>query len=199
MAQARALAETAVTKASTIPLFLLTAQGVLALVAIQAGKLAEADHILTTNSFRDLSFSLMNFLTPELAVCCYALKIGDYVAAYTFSEKVLTLLLEQNLRLYISDFYYFQGQALLGLNRMDEARVVLEKALPLLRDTGGRWHFWEIAGLLADLEEQAGNEDVAADLLQEARAVLNYILEHIPKSELRASFVGLPEVRGMLA
>jgi DNA-binding SARP family transcriptional activator len=193
VAQARTLAETAANIAvSTIPLFLSTAQGVLALVALQEGKLAEAEHILTSNSFKDLSFSLMNFLTPELAVCCYALKVGNYEAAYTFSDKVLALLLEQNLRMYISDFYYFQGRALLGLNRIDEAREVLAKALTLLRDTGGRWHFWEIAGLLADLEEQAGNEEVAVALRHEARTTLEFIIDHIPEGELRASFVALP-------
>lgn len=48
--------------------------------------------------------------------------------------------------------------------------------------------------MLADLEAQAGNEDVAAELHHKARTLLEDIIQHIPKGELRASFVGLPEV-----
>jgi hypothetical protein len=88
---------------------------------------------------------------------------------------------------------------LLGIDRIDEARVVLEKALTILRDTGGRWRFWEIAGLLADLEAQAGNEDVAARLRHEARVTLETIIEHISEGELRASFMALPAVRVLLS
>ncbi len=154
VAQARELAETAADiSARTIPLFFPNIQGILALIAIQEGKLNEAENIIAANSFKDLPFSLMNFLTPEIAVCYYALKVGNYEEAYTFSDKVLSRLIKQDLRMYSPDFYYIQGQALLGLNRIDEAQVVLEKALNILEETGGRWHLREIASLLADLEE----------------------------------------------
>jgi hypothetical protein len=60
--------------------------------------------------------------------------------------------------------------------------------------TGSRWYFLELAGLLADLEEKVGNEDVAAGLYHEARTTLEDSIEHIPEGELRASFLALPEV-----
>ncbi|MCB0179700.1 MAG: AAA family ATPase, partial [Anaerolineae bacterium] len=194
--QVRDLAETATSiAANAIPLFLPNAQATLALVALQAGQPAEADHIIASNAFRTLPFSLMNFLTPETVVCNYALHTGNYEEAYTFSGKTLAFLIEQNLRMYSPDFYYIQGQALLGLNRPAEAREALQTALAILRETGGRWQFWEIAALLADVEAQAGNDDIAADLRQEARTVLDTIIDALPEGELRASFVGLPGVQ----
>ncbi|MEZ4714099.1 MAG: hypothetical protein R3A44_43345 [Caldilineaceae bacterium] len=182
LVQARALAEAAhQIAASAIPLFVPTALGVLALVAMQEGKLAAAEQIIATHNFKDLPFSLMNFLTPELAVCQFALMLGNYAEAHAFSNQILTHVLQKNLRMYSPEFYHMQGRALLGLKRTAEARTALECALTVLRETGSRWNFTEIASLLADVEEQLGNNETAVALRRETRTMIDEITQQIPQ------------------
>lgn len=200
LAQARALAEAASQIAtSAIPLFVPAAQGVLCLVAIQEGQLDEAATIIVDHHFNELPFSLMNFFTPEAAICRYALSIGNYAQALTFSEKTLAIVLAKNMRMHSPEFSYLHGRALLGLGRAAEARAALANALAMLRETGGRCYFGEIADLLADLEEQVGNVAIAAAIRHEACTVLADISEQIPEGELRASFLDLPQVGHLLA
>lgn len=55
--------------------------------------------------------------------------------------------------------------------------------------------FYWILALLAEREAQCGNETAAADLRPEARTTL----ETIPKGELRAPFMALPEMKKILS
>jgi hypothetical protein len=80
------------------------------------------------------------------------------------------------------------------LGRQAEARAALYQGLEALRQTGSRlWHL-EIAVLLVDLETEAENNTAATELRQEARATLDFVLEHIPEGELRVTFAATPSV-----
>lgn len=54
---------------------------------------------------------------------------------------------------------------------------------------------WQLSAGLAEATTHQNEIQTAADLRQEARATLDYIIEHIPEGELRTSFEALPEVK----
>jgi tetratricopeptide (TPR) repeat protein len=198
--RARALAQQALDIAARhLPLFSATAAGVLATIEFSAGRPDETRRLLRVHPRNQSVFDAINMLALEMATCLHLLDRQDFDEAFTFSRKVLAFCEARNLRMFISDFLYFQGQALAGLNRLDEARQTLHRALALLRETGGRWYFLEMAGLLAELEEKAGDEDAASKLRHEARTIFDVIIDQIPAGERRASFVDLPMVQSLLA
>ncbi|MDX1418169.1 MAG: tetratricopeptide repeat protein, partial [Candidatus Promineifilaceae bacterium] len=175
-AGARGLAEKAVDIAGkSIPLFWPTAQGVLAQTAVAEGRLDEAGQILQSVERERYQPNLMGFLTMETAVCRYALACGKFAEAYAYSSQVLAFLDAQKLRMYVADFLYFQGQALVDLQRAHEARTVLARALAVLRETAGRRGFVDTAMLLAELEEQVGNSETAEGIREEAREVGEFV------------------------
>jgi predicted ATPase len=197
--QAETCADQALTLAQQhLPFLIPIAKGTLALVKMAAGDTEAAGQLLNNIPLKPDNPGLMQYFIPEKAMGYYALHQEDFSTALTLSQKMLTFAERQGITLFVPDIFNLQGRALVGLGRLAEARAVLQRALAMLRASDQRWCFLEIAGLLADLEEQAGNEDTAAMLRHEAHTVLDYIIEHIPEDEMRASFVDLPEVKPII-
>jgi DNA-binding SARP family transcriptional activator len=98
----------------------------------------------------------------------------------------------------LPELYYWQGQAYIAKGETERGLSVLSKARELSVAIGERRFRWRILTSLADLQEER-DLPTAADLRQEARVTLQFIIDHIPEGELRASFMGLPAVQRLWA
>ena len=78
-----------------------------------------------------------------------------------------------------------------------EAHDVVEKGFALAKEIKLIRILWEITAELADIKAELDGEETAVSLRQEARATLNYIIEHIPEGELRASFLTLTAFKAL--
>jgi tetratricopeptide (TPR) repeat protein len=182
-----------------LTLLIPIATGSSALVKMAAGDIEAAGQLLNSISLKPDNPGLMQYFIPERALGYYALHQEDFSTALTLSQKMLNFTERQGVTLFMPDFFYLHGQALVALGRLAQARTVLQEALATTRTINHRWCFLEITGLLADLEEQAGNEEAAAGLRHEARTILDDIVEHITDGELRDSFTALPDIRHLRA
>ena len=110
----------------------------------------------------------------------------------------MTLHKTGGVRTTLPDACYIKGQALMATGEIDAARQTLIQAKVEAKALRARRIGWKILAILADLEAQLGNETAAIALRQEARTTLDYIIDHIPKGELRTSFMTRPEVNRLL-
>ena len=81
---------------------------------------------------------------------------------------------------------------------LDQASEVLREARAVAGKIGQRTVLWQILAALAEIEEQQGNKDKAKTYRDEARNIIDYIAGH-SGSELRSSFLSMPEVMPLLA
>jgi tetratricopeptide (TPR) repeat protein len=91
-----------------------------------------------------------------------------------------------------------QGKALTAMDKPDQACEVLHEARAVAGKIGQRTVLWQILAALAEIEEQQGNKGKAKTYRDEARNIVDYIAAH-SGSELRSSFLSLPEVKIFLA
>jgi tetratricopeptide (TPR) repeat protein len=114
-------------------------------------------------------------------------------------ERYLPHLTRPNTRIWgLPELYYSKALAHLTQNEDELAHAALLKAKAISGANGERRFRWKILATLADFEKERGNEATAADLCQEARTTLEDVIEHIPESELRMSFMALPAVKRLI-
>ena len=190
--QARQIAD------NNIPLFSPLSIGTQLIIALAEDNLPEAEQLAKLIPLNRTEPDVMNYLLPELAMGHLAIAQHRYAIAKEIIDFVLALLVAQKYVIFQPEFYYLQGLALAKLGQEQEARDALQAGLKVLRETNGRLWYIEIVSLLIELEGKARG-GTAVSLRQEARATLHYIVQHIPEGELRASFLVLPEVRGLMA
>ncbi len=98
---------------------------------------------------------------------------------------------------YLPEPLLIQGKALAAMENHDQAGEVLREARAVAAKIGQRRVLWQILAVLAELEEKQGNSDKAKTYRIEARIIVDYIVDH-SGSELRSSFLSMPEVEGIL-
>ena len=96
----------------------------------------------------------------------------------------------------LADEYWLRGRAALALGQYDAAREALLKARETAEAQEERAVLWQILVSLADVEEACGDGDTAEKLRDEAREVVDYIVEHA--GDLRDAFLGQPAVAQLL-
>jgi hypothetical protein len=167
--------------------------GILAQLYLWSNRPAEAEALIAQSkkdSNRE-SFPLYT-LTIPLAEVELALRQGDYQRTLAESNSLIAQLRQYGMRSQIPKALYLQGQALLGLGQVEMARERLSQALAEAEIIGSRWMLWPILLALSSLTFEPGE---AEHLYKQAQDTLKYIISHIADSELRASFVALPEVQ----
>jgi hypothetical protein len=127
-----------------------------------------------------------------------ALALSHYEQAGLMAEKAAGVTRQIGVRAYLPYILYLQGQACLGLGNLKAAHQAFTQARIEAEALSARRTWWKILAALAEIEAQWGNEAKAAQLRREARTILDYIIAHIPESGLQATFLALPEVRGVL-
>jgi tetratricopeptide (TPR) repeat protein len=140
------------------------------------------------------------FVAPVAAEI--ALAQGDGARALALAERSLGIVREIGVRSFLATVLYYKGRALQLLGQLEEAAAVLSEARAEAEALGIRRDLWRILAALSDPrldrgEAGRGHADEAQTLRQQARDVITYITDHCP-SDLRASFLSLPEVRAVL-
>ena len=128
----------------------------------------------------------------------FALYHHQYDRLLIVCEETLAHLDHHGVNVFIPDFLFYKGQAQLGLNDPTAARQTLLAAKAHAETINSRRLLWQILALLAKAEEMLGQTAVAATYREQARAFIHYIADHTPP-DLRAGFLGLPEVTAVLA
>jgi class 3 adenylate cyclase/tetratricopeptide (TPR) repeat protein len=141
---------------------------------------------------RALFTPLIMTFEPKLA-----LAQGDYARAEALAGRYSTLE-AWGLHAFVPDMLCYLGRALLAQGRNDAARSVLLTARQKADALGARRLLWPILAGLAEAMARGGDAESAADLRSEAVAVVDFIAEHTGSTELRASFLAQPRVRGLL-
>ncbi len=178
------------------PMFRVHILAVLAHLHLKQGQLAEAQAMIDqghTDPKRE-GYPIWALFLPVVEAEL-ALQQGNYEQALQVTETFLTTLRQFGIRTYLPAALYFQGQARLGQDQPEAARDCWLEARAIAEAIGSRRWLWSILFALSQLEPDPVE---AKGLRQQAREIINYISEHTP-SDLRVSFLGLPEVRAMLA
>lgn len=132
-------------------------------------------------------------ITP-LLFCELTLAQAAYEQTMNHADQFIATIQRSGVRLGLADAYFYKGQALLAQGKIEAAYQALNQARTEADDLGSRRIGWQILATLAEIETQRSNSTAATSLRHEALATLEYIIEHIPEGELRASFMALPEV-----
>ncbi len=179
-----------------LPVFRTLTAGALGHVYILAGELAHAREIIqrawaeidskNSNPFFDGGF--------DRAAAELALAEQDYARADTLLSSTLAEQQRVRMRQHIPLTLYLKSQALRGQNRLEEARLLLEKAYAEAEASGARWDLWRILAALAEIETDPLK---ARAWRAQARGYVQYIGDHTPP-DLRESFLNLPDVRTVM-
>lgn len=122
----------------------------------------------------------------------------EYARAVPLIEATLDLLKGYGVGLYLPEAFYGKGIALLGLGERDEAYDALMEADRAAQAITSRRMGWKILAALNGIAEARGDHAAAVKFNQEARVILDYIIEHMPE-KFRASFRNAPDVRAAYA
>lgn len=139
----------------------------MAIAHVELGEMEKASELVGGYQLNPGKPGMSLLVMPELAKSWYLLARGAYAELLPITRKVTEFAETQGLTLLIPQFYLIQGQALMALEKWEEARKTLKSGLSLLRRTGSRWGFLELANLMIELEEKVGNDASVADLRTE--------------------------------
>jgi len=108
-----------------------------------------------------------------------ALSLGDNLL-----EEILPLGWINN-----PEILYRKADALIGLDRLDEALQALTEARSLAKKLGAKHHLWTILSSLADVNDKLGNHKEADIYRKQARETIEFIAERLENIGLKDSFL----------
>jgi class 3 adenylate cyclase/tetratricopeptide (TPR) repeat protein len=124
---------------------------------------------------------------------------GDHDRAVEIADTVLEWLRRLAVRPFLPAALLLRGSALLAGGDQAQAEIALIDARSEAERLGFRAVLWRIDGKLSDISAAGGDAARAAEFRDEARNVIERIVESINDAELRASFLALPDVRAALS
>jgi tetratricopeptide (TPR) repeat protein len=174
---------------------------ILAQLHIQKGELTTAEKILNDlghyqKQKMNIGFIAVAWTSLALAEGELALAKGDDAQTIMLMDEFIADMRADGVRLFQADALHLKSRALLRQGRNAEAYTTLQAARAVAQAITSRRIAWHIDMALSEFEMQRGNTNEAQALRAEARDVIAYIAEHCPP-ELRASFLGLPEVKAV--
>lgn len=121
-----------------------------------------------------------------------ALAQGAYVRALEHVAKATQLAQAKTMRKNVVKSLLYRGQALLGLQRQEEAVTNLQQAVTLADQIGHAGLRWKTRLQLAKAFARQGRPNEA--LYREARAMVNDIADNLQNPHLKSTFLNLPLV-----
>ncbi|MBI3739926.1 MAG: AAA family ATPase [Chloroflexi bacterium] len=126
-----------------------------------------------------------------------AVSKGNYQPALTLSDELLNETAPLT-RVDIPEVLRWKAEALLGLNRLDEARQTLTEGRSRAEALGAKPQLWPILASLAVVNSKLGNEKEAEANRREARAIIEQVAESLREIGLRDSFLSRPQVQALM-
>jgi tetratricopeptide (TPR) repeat protein len=105
----------------------------------------------------------------------------------------------RNVRSLLPEALRIKGQALMLNNQISEALHALLEAKSESENLGERREYWKILAGLAEIEQQQGNLEKAAQYHQQAQDTIAYIADHITDPSLLGKFQRLPEIARIMS
>lgn len=176
------------------------ALAVLARLLIKDASLSEAETVIK-KSYHFLRMKNEILLAPmyvPLADAELALAKNDYPRAIALIDKLLDYLDAYQIRPFTTDALMIKIHALLATGNRKQVYKLLQRARSEAELLGSKRTLWQILWLLSRIEAQMSNVEDAAALQQQARANALYVADHMGNSDLRESFLHLPEVQMVL-
>ncbi len=134
-------------------------------------------------------------LALELVDGRLALARSDFDRARQLGQALLEKVRRYGAGAYLPETLDLLGQALLKLDRAEEARRYLLEGREAAEANGAKGHLWPI---LAHLSATENEPKEAERVRQEARKIVEFIGENSGSELLRDSFLALPEVRALI-
>jgi len=134
---------------------------------------------------------------PCLANIELAVAKKQYDKALTLIEELLEEVIPLT-RVDIPDVLRWKGEALLGLNRLDEAHQTLTEAWSLAKGMGAALHLLSISTCLATVNSKLGKQKEAEDSLVEGRKIVEQMAESLREIGLHDSFLNQPRVQKLM-
>ncbi len=180
-----------------LPIFSNLPQFGLAHLHLLAGNLEEARRALPDKANRlELARSEPILLIFAVATFLLLSKADqDYDEMLSAAEQELDLAREGDIALVLPDLQLLQAEALLGLDRLDEAATILYDALEHARSFSARVKLANLLALIMKVEHLRGNETAAAEAREEGLAAVAFIAEHISDPELHEKYMRTDMVR----
>jgi tetratricopeptide (TPR) repeat protein len=97
------------------------------------------------------------------------------------------------------EILYRKADALIGLDKLDEALQTLTEACSLAEKLDAKHHLWTILASLANVSAKLGNQQQADDYRKQAREVVDFIAEGLARIDLKESFMQQPHVMKLFA
>ena len=127
------------------------------------------------------------------ASALHALAEGRESDALVDITEMKSIAKEAGLRPEVARACLLEGQALMKLQRRNEARLVLEQGVELAREMGLRPLLSHLLYWLSQAHEAMGDVPAAADSVFEASDLINAIACEIKDDEMRRSYLDVPE------
>ena len=168
----------------------------LAHLYVLKGDLKEAQLVQNSLSDLDPDETASAWAAPIFLVDAeISLAQDKYEDVISRMDETITILGNIEVHIARPDARYLKGQALLNLGQTDKAYEVLAKARAEAEAIGTRTTLWPILVALSQLESDPAE---VAQLHQQAQEIVEFIANNTGSSELRASFLDLPEVQVVL-
>jgi tetratricopeptide (TPR) repeat protein len=172
----------------------------LARAYIKSGDLAAGRKALAALS-KDVE--LVNYIIPLAALLPQAraelaLAEGELQEALTIVDDFLTKIRQDQIPSFLPEKLLLKANILCAAGQADAAYEVLQEAHSLALGQGAMPFLWRICAQLAGMEEERGHQAQASAIYADARTAIDFIAAHAGGEDLRAEFLGLPEVRSIL-
>lgn len=170
----------------------------IALLKIAQDDLAQAEQIIMeAQAGVDLETAMLFFVAAILvAKAILGLAQSRPQEALEDAQALAKRARQTGMHHFLPEALLIQGQAFAAMDKLDQAGDVLQDARSVAETIGQRRVLWQILAEMAEIEDRRGNGDTAGTYRDQARHVIDYIVEH-SGSELRSSFLSMPEVQAI--
>jgi len=165
-------------------------------ILLAAGRLEDAEHAIQQSTIERLP-GLLHFAAAangEILSGRLAAIRGDHARAVEIADRVCEWLRPLGVKPYDPAALLLKGTSLIAMGRIDDAEAALLEGRTEAERLGFIPILWRIDMALSGLAASAGDEARAAELRDEASDIVAQIANSIDDLELRASFLGLPDV-----
>ena len=134
-------------------------------------------------------------------VCLANIELAFGKGQYTKSLSLIEELLEETsplTRVDIPEVLRWKGQALFGLNQLDEAQQILTEARSRAVESSSNLHLWPILASLAEVNSKLGIHKEAEANRKEARGIIKRIAESLHEVGLSELFLNQPRVQKLM-